>query len=225
MRVGAPLLDRLVNLAGEVSITRSRVEAGVGQIKSSLSDLTENLERLRGQLRDIEIQGETQMASRLEAAKAAAQTFDPLEFDRFTRFQEITRMMAEAVNDVATVQRTLQRSLETTAQFRQRINRAAEAGEEGEVGAAAGADNWVLGTVRDRGSIHSDIWRGNAAELASRDAIGVFPVSGWWKEKPGLQRWERSARYSLLVSIRAPEAEIDLYTPIANQLAVEVPAG
>ena len=105
----APLLDRLVNLAGEVSITRSRVEAGVGQIKGSLGDLTENLERLRGQLRDIEIQGETQMTSRLEAAKAAAQTFDPLEFDRFTRFQELTRMMAESVNDVATVQRTLQR--------------------------------------------------------------------------------------------------------------------
>lgn len=119
----------------------------------------------------------------------------------------------------------VKRSLETTEQFRQRINRAAEAEEEGEVGAAAGADNWVLGTIRDRGSIHSDIWRGSAAELASRDAIGVFPVSGWWKEKPRLQRWERSARYSLLVSIRAPEAEIDLYTPIANQLTVEVPAG
>ena len=52
------------------------------------------------------------MTSRLEAAKAASQAFDPLEFDRFTRFQELTRMMAESVNDVATVQRTLQRSLE-----------------------------------------------------------------------------------------------------------------
>ena len=114
MRVRAPLLDRLVNQAGEVSITRSRIESGVGQIKGSLVDLTENLERLRGQLRDIELQGEVQMSSRLEAAKAASQAFDPLEFDRFTRFQELTRMMAESVNDVATVQRTLQRSLETT---------------------------------------------------------------------------------------------------------------
>ena len=114
VRVRAPLLDRLVNQAGEVSITRSRIESGVGQIKGSLSDLTENLERLRGQLRDIELQGEVQMSSRLEAAKAASQAFDPLEFDRFTRFQELTRMMAESVNDVATVQRTLQRSLETT---------------------------------------------------------------------------------------------------------------
>jgi chemosensory pili system protein ChpA (sensor histidine kinase/response regulator) len=114
VRVRAPLLDRLVNLAGEVSITRSRVETGVTQLKSSLGDLTENLERLRAQLRDIEFHGETQMTSRLEAAKAASQSFDPLEFDRFTRFQELTRMMAESVNDVATVQRTLQRSLETT---------------------------------------------------------------------------------------------------------------
>lgn len=114
VRVRAPLLDRLVNQAGEVSITRSRIEVEVGQIKGSLGDLTDNLERLRQQLRDIELQAETQMSSRLEAAKAAAQSFDPLEFDRFTRFQELTRMMAESVNDVATVQRTLQRTLEVT---------------------------------------------------------------------------------------------------------------
>ena len=114
VRVRAPLLDRLVNQAGEVSITRSRIEADVGQIKGSLGDLSDNLERLRQQLRDIELQAETQMSSRMEAAKAEGQSFDPLEFDRFTRFQEITRMMAESVNDVATVQRTLQRTLEST---------------------------------------------------------------------------------------------------------------
>ena len=50
----------------------------------------------------------------MEAAKAAAQSFDPLEMDRFTRFQELTRMMAESVNDVATVQRSLQRTLQST---------------------------------------------------------------------------------------------------------------
>jgi chemosensory pili system protein ChpA (sensor histidine kinase/response regulator) len=114
VRVRGPLLERLVNHAGEVSITRSRIESEVGNIRGSLSDLTDNLERLRQQLRDIEFQAELQMSSRLEAAKAAQQIFDPLESDRFTRFQELTRMMAESVNDVATVQRTLQRTLETT---------------------------------------------------------------------------------------------------------------
>ncbi|MCK6431503.1 MAG: Hpt domain-containing protein [Burkholderiaceae bacterium] len=113
VRVRAPLLDRLVNHAGEVSITRSRIESDVGQIKTALSDLTDNLERLRAQLRDIELQAETQIGSRMEAARAAALQFDPLEMDRFTRFQELTRMMAESVNDVATVQRGLQRTLQS----------------------------------------------------------------------------------------------------------------
>ena len=112
VRVRAPLLDRLVNHAGEVSISRARIEAEVAQIKGSLSDLTDNLERLRSQLREIELQAETQISSRLEAAKAVGASFDPLEMDRFTRFQELTRMMAESVNDVATVQRSLQRTLQ-----------------------------------------------------------------------------------------------------------------
>ena len=114
VRVRPQLLDRLVNHAGEVAITRTRLQGQVGQIKGSLSDLTENLDRLRQQLRDIELQAETQVTTRMEQARAASQQFDPLEFDRYTRFQELTRMMAESVNDVATVQRTLQRSMETT---------------------------------------------------------------------------------------------------------------
>ena len=114
VRVRGPLLERLVNQAGEVSITRSRIESEVGNIRGSLGDLTDNLERLRLQLREIEFQAETQMISRQEAAKLAHEAFDPLESDRFTRFQELTRMMAESVNDVATVQRTLHRTLETT---------------------------------------------------------------------------------------------------------------
>jgi hypothetical protein len=118
----------------------------------------------------------------------------------------------------------VKRSLESVDHFRQRINRAAEVEEDDLIGFAGGADNWLLGNVRNRGSVHSDIWRGSAAELAERDAIGIYPISGWWKEKPALQRWDRSARYALMVSIRAPDSEIDLYTAIANKLAVEVPA-
>ncbi|MES2090705.1 MAG: chemotaxis protein CheA, partial [Pseudomonadota bacterium] len=112
VRVRPQLLDRLVNHAGEVSITRTRLASQVGQIRGSLTDLTDNLDRLRQHLRDIELQADTQLATRLEAARAASQNFDPLEFDRYTRFQELTRMMAESVNDVATVQRSLHRTLE-----------------------------------------------------------------------------------------------------------------
>jgi len=114
IRVRSQLLDRMVNQAGEVMITRSRLEAELGQLRSSLNDLSGNLNRLRAQLRDVELHSETQMQSRLQQAKEAQLGFDPLEFDRFTRVQELTRMMAESVNDVATVQRTLQRTVEAT---------------------------------------------------------------------------------------------------------------
>ena len=112
VRVRAQLLDRLVNQAGEVMIARSRLDARMTQVKGSLLDLSGNLDRLRQQLRDIEVQAETQMQSRLALSKDSAAGFDPLEFDRFTRVQELTRMMAESVNDVATVQRNLQRAME-----------------------------------------------------------------------------------------------------------------
>ena len=112
LRVRADLIDRLVNETGELSIARSRIEGEMRAIKVSLLDLTENVIRLRRQLRDIEIQAETQMQSRTAQAGEGRADFDPLEFDRFTRFQELTRMMAESVNDVATVQQTLLKNLD-----------------------------------------------------------------------------------------------------------------
>jgi chemosensory pili system protein ChpA (sensor histidine kinase/response regulator) len=110
VRVRADILDRLVNQAGEVSISRSRLETGVGTLQQSLSELTENVDRLRAQLREIEMQAETQITSRM--THSGDREFDPLEFDRFTRLQELTRMMAESVNDVASVQQNLTRTVD-----------------------------------------------------------------------------------------------------------------
>ncbi len=110
VRVRADILDRLVNQAGEVSISRSKLENEVDTLKASLSELTENVSRLRDQLREVEIQAETQITSRM--AFSGDREFDPLEFDRFTRLQELTRMMAESVSDVATVQTALNRTIE-----------------------------------------------------------------------------------------------------------------
>lgn len=114
VRVRPELLDRMMNQTGEVMISRTRMEAQLVTLRTSLKDLTGNLDRLRHQLRDIELQAETQMQSRLAQARDAELAFDPLEFDRFTRVQELTRMMAESVNDVATVQRNLNRAVEAT---------------------------------------------------------------------------------------------------------------
>lgn len=114
LRVRATLVDDLVNSSGEIAITRSRIEGEIRTLKESLLDLTENVIRLRSQLREIEIQAESQMQSQQAQASEHSAAFDPLEFDRFTRFQELTRLMAESVNDVSTVQHNLLRNLENT---------------------------------------------------------------------------------------------------------------
>jgi chemosensory pili system protein ChpA (sensor histidine kinase/response regulator) len=118
LRVRADLVDRLVNEAGEVAIARGRMEGEMRALKASLLELTENVIRLRSQVREIEIQAETQMQAQMSQLRAKAEQdgtqFDPLELDRFTRFQELTRMMAESVNDVSTVQHSLLKNLDST---------------------------------------------------------------------------------------------------------------
>jgi hypothetical protein len=108
-------------------------------------------------------------------------------------------------------------STEQLPEFRARINRAVQLEDAGMI-AAESSEDWYLGQMRDAGSVHSDLWRGTAADLATRDAIAVFPVSGWWKEKPALERYDRRARYSMIVSIHAPGAAVDIYTPVQTAI-------
>ena len=126
LRMRADTLDRLINEAGEISIIRSRLDRELTGFKQSSNDLTESVSRLRGYLRELEIEAETQMQSRMSILQEANETFDPLEFDRFTRLQELTRMIAESVNDVATIQNGLITNLdhsEAALQQQNRMNR------------------------------------------------------------------------------------------------------
>ncbi len=114
LRVRSDTVDRLVNEAGEVSVARSRAVAELLDLKNSVLDLTDSVVRLRKQLREIEIQAEGQMQARISISGGSAEKFDPLEFDRFTRFQELTRFMNESVHDVLTVQQALLKNLAET---------------------------------------------------------------------------------------------------------------
>lgn len=112
LRVRAETLGGFINTAGEIGIARTRIEGELRVLRRSLLDLTENVIRLRNQLREVELQAETQMQSRIAQADSAHGEFDPLEMDRYTRLQELTRMMAESVGDVTTVQQQLLRNLD-----------------------------------------------------------------------------------------------------------------
>ena len=112
LRVRADIIDRLVNEAGEVAIARARVEGELRSLKGNLLELTTSVIRLRTQMREIEIQAESQIQSQLELLQEQHGDFDPLEFDRYTRFQELTRSLAEGINDVSTVQQSLLKNLD-----------------------------------------------------------------------------------------------------------------
>lgn len=116
----------------------------------------------------------------------------------------------------------MKRPTESEDAFRSRINAAARDDEERIVSNDTDA-NWLIGKKnRHKGSLHSDIWVGSAAELASRGVLAVYPSLGWWKTRPALERYGQRVRYSLIISIHAPDVDVDLYTPIANMIGVPV---
>ena len=119
----------------------------------------------------------------------------------------------------------VRRPTETTDAFLSRINAAARDEEEGTF--HSGDDSrWLIGPRnRHKGSLHGDIWRGSAADLANRGLIGVYPAAGWWKTRHKLGRYNQIARYALVVSIRSPEVKVDLYAAVANQVAPEIQVG
>jgi chemosensory pili system protein ChpA (sensor histidine kinase/response regulator) len=114
LRVNADTLDHLINEAGEVSIARSRVEAELRLVRQALHDLSESIGRMRAQLREVEIQADSQMQSRLTEVEDRKGDYDPLEFDRYTRLQELTRLMAESLSDIASIQQALAKNVGET---------------------------------------------------------------------------------------------------------------
>ncbi len=98
---------------------------------------------------------------------------------------------------------------EPDAKFRSRITAAqAKDGTETE----QEADFWLLGSKAiQAGSLHCDVWRGHAVDLAGHDVLAVYPVGGWWKAHAGQNRATDTARYALVVSLSAPDQEVDLY--------------
>jgi hypothetical protein len=109
---------------------------------------------------------------------------------------------------------------EDVTDFRKRVNKAARQVGDGRHASDTG---WTLGSdLRDRGSLQSDYWRGPASDLARRGHVAVFPISGWWKEREHIGRFHKIARFALVISILTPPTEIDIYTPIANRIAVGI---
>ncbi len=107
-RVDADLLDQLLNISGEASIARSRLEQQLGSIDFNLGELSRTVTRLKEQLRSLEIETEAQILHRHEDEASHRGDFDPLELDRYSSIQQFSRALAETANDVASIQQLLE---------------------------------------------------------------------------------------------------------------------
>lgn len=117
----------------------------------------------------------------------------------------------------------LQRPLENEDDFRKRINRL-EREQDGDYEDGSEDLPWEIGPqARGRGTVQSDRARIAAAALADARALAVWPVSGWWRDRE--LREEVPIAYSLVVTIDAGEAEVDLYTPILNEISIQTEIG
>ncbi|HWN06635.1 MAG TPA: Hpt domain-containing protein, partial [Steroidobacteraceae bacterium] len=103
-RVDADLLDNMLNVAGEVSIYRARLEQQVSSIDFNLAELGRVAQRLKDQLRKLEIETEAQILHRHVDSGTRRDDFDPLELDRYSPIQQYSRALAETSSDVASVQ-------------------------------------------------------------------------------------------------------------------------
>lgn len=104
VRVRSDLLDNLVNSAGEVSIYRARMEQQVAGLGSHLGELGQTIMRLKNQLRNLEAETDAQIHFSHQSLTSKEEEFDPLEMDRYTLIQELSRSLSESVNDLSSLQ-------------------------------------------------------------------------------------------------------------------------
>jgi hypothetical protein len=117
----------------------------------------------------------------------------------------------------------VKRPTETNDDFRKRLNERALSEEEEKPRSSSDSSEWFLGEqTRNKGSVHSDVWVGTAADLAERGLIGIYPVSGWWKEQPKRDRSAMGARYALIVTLETEAENVDIWTSVAQQIGVPI---
>lgn len=122
------------------------------------------------------------------------------------------------------------RPLETVEAFKQRISKEFWDGTDEETGKSIKTTDttkddrhWAIGEFgQSRGSIHSDFWTGTAGQLSDSGSIAIFPITGWWRERPGQKCVDKDARYSLIVTIRTKKTNLEVYNWVATEVGIPV---
>ncbi len=220
IRVRADLLDNLVNFAGEVSIYRSRLEAQMGGFRFNLVEFEQTVLRLREQLRKLEMETEAQILSRFqrESEQSGNTEFDPLELDRFSTLQQLSRALAESVSDLVSIQNLLDDIARQSETLLLQQSRVSSDLQEGLMRTRMVPFESLVPRLRR-------ILRQTAAELGKKAQLKVEGTQGEM-DRTVLERmtapFEHMLRNSLAHGIESPEARLAGGKPEEGTVSIRV---
>jgi len=223
IRVNADLLDSLVNSAGEISIFRSHLEQQVGYIRENLKEFDVTVSRIREQFRKLEMETETQIRSRYQQeAPEGSEEFDPLEMDRFSSMQQLSRSLSESVSDLLNLQELLDKAASKSEALLVQQSRVSNELQEGLM-----QTRMVhFGTIAPR---LRRIIRTAAKETGKKARLGLRMTGGGDKlDRNVLERitapLEHLLRNSIAHGIEKPAVRRKLKKPAEGQLSITVAA-
>ncbi|MGE4071191.1 MAG: Hpt domain-containing protein [Lysobacterales bacterium] len=220
IRVRADLLDNLVNFAGEVSIYRSRLEAQMGGFRFNLVEFEQTVSRLRDQLRKLEMETEAQILSRFqrETEQSGNTEFDPLELDRFSTLQQLSRALAESVSDLVSIQNLLDDIARQSETLLLQQSRVSSDLQEGLMRTRMVPFESLVPRLRR-------ILRQTASELGKKAQLKVEGTQGEM-DRTVLERmtapFEHMLRNSLAHGIELPEARVSKGKPEEGTVSIKV---
>lgn len=100
VRIGTEIIDKMVGDVNEGRLLALSMSEQVSRVKGKLKELDENSQKMSRMLRDFDLQAEMQIQSRKSQLQETGEDFDPLEFDQYTRLQELSRLMVEGMSDI-----------------------------------------------------------------------------------------------------------------------------
>ena len=220
LRVPMDLVDDLVNYAGEISIFRSRLEEQVTVFRTNVAEVDETVLRLRDQLRKLEIETEAQILARYEREHGPAdETFDPLELDRYSTIQQLSRALGESVSDLTSLTSILDdatRQSETLLMQQSRVNTELQ---EGLMQARMVSFNTLLPRLRR-------VVRNASREVGKQAELAVSIEGEGELDRSVLDRItapiEHLLRNAISHGIETPEARSQNNKPEAGRISIDV---
>jgi chemosensory pili system protein ChpA (sensor histidine kinase/response regulator) len=218
-RVDAELLDQLLNISGEASIARARLEQQLGSFDFNLGELSRTVTRLKEQLRHLEIETEAQILHKHEEEVGSHRSeFDPLELDRYSSIQQYSRALAETANDVASIQQLLENQAKDTQNLLQQQART-----------ITELQNGLMRTRMVPFQRHvqrlARIVRQAAADTGKRAELSVEGASGEL-DRQVLERmlppFEHMLRNAVVHGIEKPEERVKRGKPDTGQIVLEL---